>query len=65
MGRRGIGRDCLRHRYCRKVRTMSIGQKSKAKPIKLTKSCNGMLMTPAEFDAVIDYDDRFVYETIH
>jgi Uma2 family endonuclease len=44
---------------------MSIGQKSKAKPIKLTKSCNGMLMTPAEFDAVTDYDDRFVYELIH
>jgi len=24
-----------------------------------------MLMTPEEFDAVIDYDDRFVYELIH
>ena len=44
---------------------MSIAQKSKTKPIRLTRSCNGMLMTPEEFDAVTDYDDRFVYELIH
>jgi hypothetical protein len=37
---------------------MSIAQKSKTKPIRLTRSCNGMLMTPEEFDAVTDYDDR-------
>jgi Uma2 family endonuclease len=44
---------------------MSIAQKSKTKLIRLTRSCNGMLMTPEEFDAVTDYDDRFVYELIH
>ena len=44
---------------------MSIGQKSRTKPIRLTRSCNGMLMTPEEFDAVTDYDDRFTYELIH
>jgi hypothetical protein len=44
---------------------MSIAQKSKTKRIKLTRDSNGALMTPEEFDAVADYDDRFVYEQIH
>ena len=44
---------------------MSTAQAQKTKRIKLTRSSNGMLMTPEEFDAVIDYDDRFVYELIH
>jgi Uma2 family endonuclease len=44
-----------------------IGQKKKkrAARIRLDRSSNGMLMTPEEFDAVTDYDDRFVYELIH
>lgn len=44
---------------------MSTAPAQKTKRIKLTRSSNGMLMTPEEFDAVIDYDDRFVYELIH
>lgn len=44
---------------------MSIGQKPKTKRIRLGRASNGMLMTPEEFDAVTDYDDRFVYELIH
>jgi Uma2 family endonuclease len=32
---------------------------------KLRRSSNGMLMTPEEFDAVTDYDDRYRYELIH
>ncbi len=44
---------------------MSTAQTQKTKRIKLTRSSNGMLMTPEEFDDVIDYDDRFVYELIH
>ncbi len=44
---------------------MSTARAQKTKRIKLTRSSNGMLMTPEEFDAVIDYDDRFVYELIH
>jgi Uma2 family endonuclease len=44
---------------------MSIARKTKTKRIKLNRASNGMLMTPREFDAVIDYDDRFVYELIH
>jgi hypothetical protein len=44
-----------------------IGQKKKkrAARIRLDRSSNGMLMTPEEFDAATDYDDRFVYELIH
>jgi hypothetical protein len=44
-----------------------IGQKKKkrAARIRLDRSSNGMLMTPEEFDAVTDCDDRFVYELIH
>ncbi len=44
---------------------MSIAQKTKTKRIRLNRASNGMLMTPEEFDAVTDYDDRFVYELIH
>jgi Uma2 family endonuclease len=44
---------------------MSTARAPKTKRIKLTRSSNGMLMTPEEFDAVVDYDDRFVYELIH
>jgi hypothetical protein len=34
------------------------------KRIRLTRTSNGMLMTPEEFDAVINYDDRFIYELV-
>lgn len=44
---------------------MGIAEKTKTKRIRLTEASNGMLMTPDEFDAVTDYDDRFVYELIH
>jgi len=44
---------------------MSTARARKTKRIKLSRSSNGMLMTPQEFDAVVDYDDRFVYELIH
>jgi len=44
---------------------MSIAQKRKTRRIKLTRSSNGMLMTPEEFDAVTDYDDLYDYELIH
>jgi Uma2 family endonuclease len=43
---------------------MSVAQKKKTTRIRLNRSSNGMLMTPEEFDAVADYDDRFVYELI-
>jgi Uma2 family endonuclease len=33
--------------------------------LKLRRSSNGMIMTPEEFDAVTDIDDRYVYELIH
>jgi Uma2 family endonuclease len=32
--------------------------------LKLRRASNGMLMTPEEFDAVADYDDRYSYELI-
>ena len=35
-----------------------------AKAPKLRRSSNGRLMTPEEFDAVTDYDDRYNYELI-
>jgi hypothetical protein len=44
---------------------MSTARAQKTKRIKLTRSSNGMLMTPQEFGAAIEYDDRFVYELIH
>ncbi|MFI5456731.1 MAG: Uma2 family endonuclease [Isosphaerales bacterium] len=44
---------------------MSTVRARKTKRIKLTRSSNGMLMTPEEFDAVTDYDELFVYELIH
>jgi Uma2 family endonuclease len=37
----------------------------RSKRIKLRRGSNGMLMTPEEFDAVTDYDDRYVYELVH
>jgi Uma2 family endonuclease len=33
--------------------------------VKLDRRSNGMLMTPQEFDAVRDYDERYVYELVH
>lgn len=33
--------------------------------LRLSRSSNGMLLTPEEFDAVTDYDDLWDYELIH
>jgi Uma2 family endonuclease len=33
--------------------------------VRLRRAANGMLLTPEEFDAVTDYDDRYDYELIH
>ena len=44
---------------------MSVGYAPKVQRVRLDQSSNGMLMTPEEFDAVADYDDRYVYELIH
>jgi Uma2 family endonuclease len=44
---------------------MTIAQKSITKKLRLDRSSNGMLMTPEEFDAITDCDDRYVYELIH
>jgi Uma2 family endonuclease len=49
----------------RSAAIMSTVPVQKTKRIKLTRSSNGMMMTPEEFDAVTEYDDRFVYELIH
>ena len=32
---------------------------------KIGRASNGMLMTPEEFDAVTDHDDRYTYELVH
>lgn len=32
---------------------------------RISRHSNGMLMTPREFDAITDYDDRYDYELIH
>jgi Uma2 family endonuclease len=44
---------------------MSTSRLRKVKRPKLGRSSNGMLMTPEEFDAVTDVDDRYRYELIH
>ncbi len=44
---------------------MSVGHQRKTKRIYLDRSCNGTLMSPEEFDAVRDWDERFRYELIH
>ena len=44
---------------------MSIAHARRTKRLRLGRSSNGMLMTPEEFDAVTNYDDRYVYELIH
>lgn len=46
---------------------MSTSQKTRkgTARIRLDHSSNGMLMTPEEFDAVTNYDDRFDYELVH
>ena len=44
---------------------MSTAQARATRRIKLDRRSNGMLMTPEEFDAVADWDDRFVYELVH
>ncbi len=33
--------------------------------IRLDATSNGMILSPEEFDAIVDYDDEFVYELIH
>jgi Uma2 family endonuclease len=33
--------------------------------LRLDQRSNGILMTPEEFDAVMDYDEQYVYELIH
>src|SRR5437868_795467 len=45
-----------------KTRRLPVGKKRK---IVLGEDSNGMLLTPAEFDAVEDYDENFQYELIH
>ncbi len=42
---------------------MSIAQKTKTK--RLTRAYNGTLMTPEEFDAVLEWDERYRFELIH
>jgi Uma2 family endonuclease len=42
---------------------MSIAQKTKTK--RLTRSYNGTLMTPQEFDAVREWDERYRFELIN
>ncbi len=44
---------------------MSTFQAQKTRRPKIGASSNGMLMTPEEYDAITDYDDRFHYELIH
>ena len=44
---------------------MSTFQARKTRRPKIGASSNGMLMTPEEYDAVTDYDDRFHYELVH
>jgi hypothetical protein len=44
---------------------MSTVRAPTTKRIKLSGSSNRILMTPEEFDAVVDCDDQFVYELIH
>jgi Uma2 family endonuclease len=48
-----------------KVLPMSIAPTRTKRRITLRRWSNGMLMTPEEFDAVTDYDDRYAYELIH
>lgn len=43
---------------------MSTSRVRRRRKVRLGRSSNGMLMTPAEFDAVEDFDDRYVYELI-
>jgi Uma2 family endonuclease len=38
---------------------------AKRRQIRLSRRHNGMLMTPNEFDAIVDYDERYVYELIN
>jgi Uma2 family endonuclease len=44
---------------------MGTARVKKVQAPKLRRSSNGMLMTPEEFDAVNDWDDRYRYELIH
>ena len=44
---------------------MSIAHTRTMQRLRLSRSSNGMLMTPEEFDAVTNYDDCYVYELIH
>jgi Uma2 family endonuclease len=44
---------------------MSTAQARATRRIRLDRHSNGMLMTPEEFDAVTDWDERLVYELIH
>lgn len=36
----------------------------KTRPPRIGRASNGMLMTPEEFDAVSDFDDRYAYELV-
>ena len=44
---------------------MSTARDLAAKAHRVGRTSNGMLMTPEEYDAVNDYDDRYRYELIH
>jgi Uma2 family endonuclease len=44
---------------------MSTAHATATRRIRLDRRSNGILMTPEEFDAVTDRDDRYVYELIH
>lgn len=44
---------------------MSTAPARKTRRIRLDRRSNGVLMTPEEFDAVKEWDDRYVYELVH
>jgi Uma2 family endonuclease len=44
---------------------MSIAKLRTKKRLRLGPFSNGIVMTPEEFDAVTEYDDRYAYELIH
>jgi hypothetical protein len=46
------------------MQTMSIAQTTKRKRLRLTRASNGTLMTPEEFDAVSDWDERYRLESL-
>jgi Uma2 family endonuclease len=44
---------------------MSTAHARATRRIRLDRRSNGILMTPEEFDAVTDWDNRYVYELVH